>query len=297
MSPPTLTLVIMAAGRARRFGGLKQLEGFGPAGQAILDYTLHDAVRAGVTRAVLVISAEHEEEFRQKVVAPWASRLEIALVSQRLDDLPALPVDGPGPSARTRPWGTGQALWAAREAVEGPFVLANADDFYGRQALAAVAAFLREESGATDWALQSYALADTLPMTGGCSRGFCTTSPDRWLENITEHLEVKRDALTNPRQPVSMNLWGLRAEVFPLLEDEFRAYLSTHGQDPDREFYLPHAIGAGIAQKRCRVRVLPPCDRWFGVTHPEDAPDVRRQLKALHARAFIRRTSRHDHSG
>nr|MEE4267866.1 nucleotidyltransferase [Candidatus Krumholzibacteria bacterium] len=278
--PSSLSLVVMAAGRARRYGGLKQLEGFGPAGQTILDYTLCDALRAGVSRAVLVISSEHEHEFRKQIVEPWSSQLDVVLVEQRLEDLPALPVDGPGPSARPRPWGTGHALWAARHAVDGPFILANADDFYGQRALAAVAEHLRSGRG---WALQAYALGDTLPTEDGFSRGFCTTDADGWLQTITETLDVRRATMANPCQPVSMNLWGLEPAVFDLLEEEFRNYLSAHGQEPDREFYLPHAIGAGIDQECCRVKVLPPCDQWFGVTHPDDAPAVRQQLKALHS--------------
>lgn len=272
-------LVIMAGGRGRRFGGLKQLQPFGPGGQTIMDYTLHDARRAGVRRAVLVVAAEHEDPFRTRVVEPWVGRLEVVLAPQRLDDLPVLPVTGAGPAARAKPWGTGQALWAARNAVHGPFLVANADDFYGREALARVAAFLAQ--GGDIFALQAYDLLTTLPGEGGYSRGFCQVGPDGLLGDITEHLDV-RSANAPPDQPVSMNLWGFTPAVFPLLEEGFQAFLAQRGHDPEAEFYLPAAVQAGILQGRCRVRVLPPVGGWFGVTAPEDADPVRARLLRLH---------------
>lgn len=273
-------LVVMAAGRGRRFGGLKQLQGFGPAGQTILDYTLHDARRAGVRRAVLVIAGEHADDFRARVVEPWSASLEVVLVVQRTDDLPVLPVTGPGPAARAKPWGTGQALWAARHAVDGPFLVANADDFYGREALARVAAFLGEDRGG-GFALQAYDLRATLPGEGGYSRGFCRVDADGRLADIVEQAEVRR-ATAPANQPVSMNLWGFTPAVFPLLEEEFRAFLAGRGHDPEAEFYLPAAVRAGIARDRCQVAVLPAAGGWFGVTAPEDAAAVRAGLRRLH---------------
>jgi NDP-sugar pyrophosphorylase family protein len=282
MTSSPLSLVIMAAGRARRYGGLKQLEGFGPRGQTIMDYTLHDAARAGVRRAVLVVAADHAAEFRDRVVNPWRGSLEVTLVSQELEDLPVLPVSGAGPAAREKPWGTGQALWAARCAVDGPFLVANADDFYGRQAIAAVADFLGSGPGDALFALQAYELRETLPGPGGFSRGFCQVDGRGRLTGIQEQLDVTLEGAP-AGQLVSMNLWGFTPAVFGLLEDEFRHFLAASGHDPAREFYLPEAVRTGVASGRCQVQVLPPAGRWSGVTRPEDAPRVRQLLARLHA--------------
>lgn len=277
-----LALVIMAAGESRRFGGLKQLEGFGPQGQTILDYTIFDGIRSGVGRVVLVISEEHGDQFARQVVRPWAPQVEVRLVAQRLEDLPVIPFNGAGPAARSRPWGTGHAVWAAREEVKGSFILANADDFYGRGAIAAVAAHLHSGNVGEQWALQAYALGETLPDEGGCNRGFCRVDEDGFLLDIKEELDVRRESASDLDQWVSMNLWGLEVGVFGLLEDGFQDFLAGSGHDPEREFFLPHALAAGIARKKCRIQVLPPTDHWLGVTHPEDADRVRRHLAHLH---------------
>jgi NDP-sugar pyrophosphorylase family protein len=229
---------------------------------------------------VLVIAGENETEFQEAFVRPWSGRLGIDLVSQRLEDLPVLPVSGPGPAAREKPWGTGHALWAARKLITSPFLVCNADDFYGRQALSAVAEFLL--TGSRDFALQSYELLDTLPGPGGYSRGFCEVDPEGYLTGIREHLDVRRENATGQGQPVSMNLWGFTPEVFSLLEEEFLTYLEEHGHDPSKEFFLPAAVQAGLGAGRCRVRVLPVAGGWFGVTSAGDVPLVRERLSQLH---------------
>ena len=282
MKRESLSLVIMAAGKGRRFGGLKQLEGFGPQGQTLLDYALYDGLRAGIPRAVLVIDAAHEQEFMTRVVHPWRHRLAVHLVHQKLDDLPVLPLGGPGPAARSKPWGTGQALWAVRHVVHAPFLLCNADDFYGRQTYLAMADFLAGNPDPGTFALQGYNLLDTLPEEGGFSRGFCQVGPDGRLQKITEHLDVKRADHPAAGQIVSMNFWGLTPLVFSLVEEQFLAFLQENGHLPDGEFYLPAAIQAGLTQGRCAVKVLPPAGAWFGLTNPADRHLVSQRLAGLH---------------
>lgn len=278
-TPQQLELVIMAAGKSRRYGRLKQLEGFGPQGQTILDYTIYDAIKSGVSRVILVISEENREQFEQQVVEPWACKVEVRLVVQRLEDLPVIPFRGPGPAARTRPWGTGHAVWAVRNDVKGPFVLANADDFYGPRAIAAVAEHLKASA---DWALQSYALAETLPDSGSCNRGFCLIDSENYLLDIAEKLDVRTGSIEDPEQWVSLNLWGMRPAVFGLLEGEFQKFLAEHGHNPDQEFFLPDALATGIQDGALRIKVLPPVDQWLGVTHPKDADRVRCELEKRH---------------
>ena len=282
MKTNSLTLVIMAAGRGRRFGSLKQLAGFGPHGETLMDYSLHDALRAGIDRAVLVISPRLEPEFRARLGEPWRERLEVRLVSQEMDDLPVLPVGGAGPAARLKPWGTGQALWAARTEVDGPFIVCNADDFYGRDAFGSLAGFLDAGHGPDSFAMPGFDLLDTLPPEGAFSRGFCRVSADGLLEEIQERHGVRRADVTGPGQVVSMNIWGFTPAVFPLLEDLFRRFLVDIGHDPEQEFYLPSAVQQAVAAGRCRVRVLPGAGSWFGVTNPQDADLVRDRLARLH---------------
>lgn len=281
-----LNLVIMAAGKGRRFGGLKQLEGFGPSGETLIDYAIYDGLKSGVTQVALIISPENRDEFQSRIARPWNSHLEVRLVVQRLDDLPVFPVDGPGPAVRSKPWGTGQALWAARQDIDGPMVVCNADDFYGREAFEGVASSLCDNLTGPEYTLQGYDLLETLPSDAGYSRGFCAVSPDGYLEGIVEHLEVKREDVQPAGQLVSMNFWGFQASVFSLLEEAFQAFLSAEGSNPESEFFLPAAIQAGLEQGRCRVRVRPACANWFGVTNPEDAALVRERLKDLHERGI-----------
>ena len=282
MNTSALTMVFMAAGKGSRFGGLKQLEGFGPRGESLLDYAIFDGLRTGFTRAVLVISAEHEAEFRARMVEPWLEKLKVDLVVQSVEDLPVLPLDGPGPAARTKPWGTGHAVWAARETVSGPFMVGNADDFYGRGAFESMAAFLNTADRPGTFAMQGYNLRDTLLQEGGFSRGICRVSTEGMLREITEHQEVRRDSTTGQAGIASMNFWGFTPEVFRLLEDGFLCFLRSSGHDPEREFFLPAVVQEGMARDLCRVRVLPEVKGWFGVTNPEDRGLVTDRLARLH---------------
>jgi NDP-sugar pyrophosphorylase family protein len=280
------TLVILAAGMSTRYGKLKQLEAVGPSGEALLDYGIHDALRAGFARIVLVIRRELEEAFRAHCDARWGA-VPIAFAHQRLDQVPAGVVP---PADRVKPWGTAHALLAAAPLVDGPCVVSNADDFYGPTAYASLAAHL---AGAGDaHALVGYRLDDTLSEHGGVSRGVCVLDGDR-VRGVTEILDIRRDGaelrgraadgrLRELRGDtlVSMNLWGFRAAVFGILEEAFRAFLARPAA-ATAEFLLSSTLGELAAADRLRLSVLPTTERWMGVTHPDDREPVAARLRAL----------------
>ncbi len=278
----SLGMIVMAAGKGRRFGGLKQLEPFGPQGETLMDYALHDGLQAGFNHVVLVISPDCEAEFETRLVTRWRNRLDIVLAHQKSDDLPHLPQNHVCFSERSKPWGTGHALWTARNHMTTPFVVFNADDYYGPDAFAAMASFLHRNGETNTFAMQGYDLLATLPATGSFSRGLCQSSAEGWLETITEHPEVRRHEVTGTDQIASMNFWGFTPVVFSILEQQFSRFLDNYGQSPDQEFYLPTAIQAGLAADYCRVCVLPSLKTWFGVTHPDDRQLVSDQLRLLH---------------
>lgn len=288
-----LTLIVLAAGIGSRYGGLKQLEPMGPSGEALLDYGIYDAVRAGFERVVLVIRPELEDAFRERLAGRFADSPSFEFAHQELSDLP------PGfsvPEGRGKPWGTGHAALAARTATSGPFVVMNADDFYGATAYDVLAQHLREAagSGAVEFAAAGYTLRDTLSPHGGVSRAVCEVDGAGYLARVTELKKIdevdgvlsgvtvagERRELTGD-ETVSMNLWAATPAAFPLLEREFERFLVEHGDDPDAEFYLSNSVNDLIASGEMRVRVIPTPGPWLGVTHREDKPYVVAQLREL----------------
>jgi hypothetical protein len=292
-----LSVVILAAGVGSRYGGLKQLDAVGPSGEAIIDYSVFDAVRAGFDRAVLVVRPETEAEFRDTVGRRISAHLGVEYVHQTL----ALPAGIPCPTAaRRKPWGTGHAVLAARAAVSGRFAVINADDFYGAESYRSLAAFLRDPgpSRPTDFALQGFRIGPTLSAAGAVSRGLCRADRDGFLEAITEVLEVRRHGdgggrYTDARgvehrlggdELVSMNMWAFTPAVFEELERLFAAFLERSAADPSAEFLLPAAIQSLIADGRATVRVLPEAGRWCGITYREDREQVAAHIAGLVAR-------------
>lgn len=284
-------LVLLAAGLGSRYGGLKQLDPIGPGGAALMDYALHDGWRAGFRSLVLVVRPETAELFEQQVGARYRSRFVVDLVFQRLEDLP------PGfavPPGRTRPWGTTQAVLAASPAVRGGFVVLNADDFYGRDALEAAATFLAGRgSGERRHAVVGFRLDRTASPAGGVNRAVLTAGADGVLTRIEETRElvaagpgafqglrdgsrcqVPADAL------VSMNLWAFTPAIFPVLQAAFQRFLEAR-PGATGECNLPDAVQHGIAAGEASVQVLPTASRWCGVTHAADRPWVERELQAL----------------
>ncbi|RMF75384.1 MAG: nucleotidyltransferase [Planctomycetota bacterium] len=277
-------LVVLAAGIGSRFGGLKQLAAVGPHDAKIIDYSVFDAQRAGFARVVFIIRPDMRDEFHACVAERFASRIDVAYAEQRLDDLP----DGRTPPAeRTKPWGTGHALLAAREQVEGPFAVINADDFYGRRSFEVLAEHLRAAKPG-DWAAVGFRLRDTLSDHGAVSRGVCEADASGHLVRITETIGIERrgdggvwrdergDEHDLPGDtPVSMNLWGFTRDVFEHVRRGFDAFLEKHGDELKAEYYLPTPVQAAIRAGEARVRVLPTDEKWIGLTHPQDLEVVR----------------------
>jgi hypothetical protein len=276
------TLIILAAGVGSRYGGLKQLEPVGPGGATLMDYTIFDAVHAGFTRVVIVVSREAEAEIREHMDRGAATRTEVLYACQELG---ALPEGFTVPEDRSKPWGTGQAVLMAAPYLDGPFVVANADDHYGRDAVDALADFLAEPtpfSGPVQWGMVGYRLADTLPASGSVSRALCLQDGDGWLVGLQEILAIQRNGdvarwqdadgvghITPLDSLVSMNLWGFTPDLLGHLEDGFKEFLAA-GPGLKDEFYLPVAVGEAVSAGTARVKVLPEGGRWCGMTSPED---------------------------
>ena len=263
------TLVILAAGMSSRYGGVpKQLEPLGPAGATLMDYSLYDARRAGFSAAVLVIRRELEAVFRERLVPAWSATLPLTLAYQEI------------PAGRSKPWGTGEAVLAARRAVPGPCAVINSDDFYGRSAIASLAAFLAEPPAPVPTAgLVGYPLAATLSEAGGVTRAVLHADGAGMLDAITEVRGIRDPAAFSPGTVVSMNAWGFPAAVFDLLAARFDDFRVAHGQDGE-EFLLPTAVQDLIRRGSLRVRVLAGGERWCGVTYPADRPRVEAFLRA-----------------
>lgn len=287
-------LVILAAGRGSRFGGFKQLEPVGPCGDAILDYTVYDAIRAGFGAAVLVVSREVEDLLRSAATERFGCRLPVSFVRQRLDDLPA---GIPLPAGRVKPWGTGQAVLAVRDAVDRPFAVVNADDFYGAAALQSLGRFLTgaADDGTPEYAMVGYRLADTLTDGGTVSRALCRCTAGGRLEEIMEIPAIAktsegggvyddahgRRCQVGGDQLVSMNIWGFTPRVFPQLNEAFKRFLERSGGSTTDEFYLSNEVNGLIAGGAAKVRVLGGAGRWCGITNPEDKARVEGILARL----------------
>lgn len=283
------TLLVLAAGMGSRYGGLKQIDPVGPAGEAIIDYSIYDALRAGFGKVVFVIRRDIEEAFRSTIGAHFEQRVPVEYAFQQLDDLPA---GFTVPAGRTRPWGTAHAILAARNVVREPFAVINADDFYGAEGYRALAAHL--VSGAPDQAMVGFVLRNTLSDFGSVARGICDVSADGYLRGVVETTNIERDGnggrttdaegrvtrLTGD-EIVSMNMWGFAPSVFDNLHSFFLSFLAARGADQKAECYLPSAVTAAIDSGRVRIRVLASQDAWFGVTYREDRPRVVDSIRAL----------------
>lgn len=286
------TLLVLAAGMGSRYGSLKQMDGVGPSGEAILDYSIYDAIRAGFGKVVFVIRHAFEREFRE-VFTPerFGGKIEVDFVFQELDTLP----DGfTVPEGRVKPWGTNHAVLVARHAVQEPFAVINADDFYGRDAYRAVADYLAALDGSRNrYCMVGYRLQNTLSDFGTVSRGVCTADENGNLLSVVERTAIRRtdegiaceeDGKLLPLQPdvpVSMNLFGFTPDYFDYSEAAFGDFLTRNGDNPQAEFYMPGMVNDLIASGRATMRVLSSPSRWFGVTYKEDKPIVAANILAL----------------
>ena len=286
------TLVVLAAGMGSRYGGLKQVDPVGPSGEAILDYSVFDAVRAGFGKVVFVIRKDFEEEFKEKVGKKYEGLVPVAYCYQDLHDLPA---PYAVPQGREKPWGTAHAVRSARDVVQEPFAVINADDFYGRDSFARLGAFLSEVDPASlHFSMAAYRLDLTLSENGSVARGVCDVAADGTLKGVTEMTKLvragdvaeNREDEANPvKVPldarVSMNCWGFTPRLFAELEERFPKFLAARGAEMKSEWYIPFVVDELIKEGKADCRVLPTESRWFGVTYREDRPVVVGEIAKL----------------
>jgi len=288
------TLVVMAAGIGSRYGGIKQMEPFGPDGELLLDYSVYDALRAGFEDVIFILREAIASDFRELIEPRLASHCRVRYAMQRLADVPGgvtIPPD------RAKPWGTAHAVYACRELIDGPFAVINADDFYGRGAFSLLHKHLQQmdERDGLEIALVGYELAKTLTEHGHVSRGVCQLTADGFLEEIHERKRIQRfgEAIRYGAEDgrwidvagdatASMNMWGFPASFVPLLEQELERCLREHADElATAEFLLPDLVGDLVRASHGRVRVLPTDERWFGVTYAEDRPRVEAAIRRL----------------
>lgn len=279
VAQPSSDLVILAAGMGSRFGGLKQVQPVGPAGELIIEYSAFDAKRAGFDRLVFVIRKDIEPEFRAIIGRRLEQRMAVEYVFQETG------------AGRTKPWGTGQAVLAARDTVRRPFAVINADDFYGAAGYRALAAHF---AGSSDYALVGYPLAQTLSEFGTVSRGLCATDASGRLQSISEVAKIGKTAggaryaaadgtvrTLSGNEIVSMNFWGFTPQVFPQLERLFANFQTINSPDPKAEFYLPVAISALLERGEAKITLLKGSDAWFGLTYREDLAAAQQAVRSL----------------
>lgn len=290
-------LVIMAAGIGSRFGkGIKQLAKVGPSGEIIMDYSIHDALEAGFNKVVFIIRKDIEEEFKQVIGNRIEKIIQVEYVYQDIQDLP----EGfTCPSERTKPWGTGHAVLAAKKVINEPFVVINADDYYGKEAFVKIHDYLvedREKRDKMDICMAGFILENTLSDNGGVTRGICALDEQKKLIGITETYNIQKTedgpaavdeetgekTVLDEKTLVSMNMWGLTPEFLEVLESGFRKFLTdTKPEELKKEYLLPTVVDNMIKEGTAQVAVLKTHDTWFGVTYQEDKEKVMESFKEL----------------
>lgn len=289
------SLFVLAAGMGSRYGGLKQLDPLGPQGQTIMDYSIFDAIRAGFGKVVFVIRKDFEEDFRRSILSKYEGHIPVEVVFQSTDKLP----EGyTCPEERTKPWGTNHAVMMGADVINEPFAVINADDFYGRDAFAVIAAdLMRERTRKGDYSMVGFRVGNTMSENGSVSRGVCSVNADGNLTKVVERTGIAYDEdhricfldenneteYLDPSTPVSMNLWGFTPDYFSYSDREFRRFLDKCLTTPKAEFYIPTAIDTLINSGEATVKVLDTTSRWFGVTYAADRQGVVDKLAALHA--------------
>jgi len=284
------TLIILAAGMGSRYGGLKQLDEVGPNGEAIIDYSLYDAIRAGFGKVIFVIRRDFEDAFKERFDPKLKGRITVEYVYQSLDKLPA---GFTLPSERQKPWGTAHALLMADGVANEPFAVINADDFYGNKAYQAMADFLNNSGDPAEYAMIGYNVENTLSDHGTVSRGVCETDANGYLTTVIERTKIigETDGIyfyeedgkhpLNPKSPVSMNFWGLKPNVFGYLNEGFAQFLKDHGQELKSEYYIPLLVNDNIVNGNIKTKVIECDSPWFGVTYIEDKPIVKGKIDRL----------------
>lgn len=286
------TLLVLAAGLGSRYGGLKQLDGLGPNGETIMDYSIYDAVKAGFGKVVFVIRRTFEEEFREKVTKKYEHLLPIEIVFQELDDLPKGFELNPD---RVKPWGTNHALMMGKSAINEPFAVINADDFYGRKSYQVICDFLSKlENTENKYCMVGYRVGNTLSESGTVARGVCETDENSNLTGIVERTQIKRiDGVVKYKdendewislpdnKPVSMNMFGFTPDYFDYSDEFFVNFLNENEKKLKAEFFIPTLVNDLIVDDKIEMKVLDTTSQWFGVTYQEDRPFVVSKLKEL----------------
>jgi UTP-glucose-1-phosphate uridylyltransferase len=285
------TLLILAAGMGSRFGGLKQVEPVGPNGEAIIDYSIYDAIKAGFGKVVFVIRESFADAFKEKFDPILKGKIDVEYIFQELDNLP----EGfTLPKGREKPWGTAHAILVAKDVVNEPFCALNADDFYGYNAYKVMAEFLTHSADPTEYSMVGYKLSHTLSDYGSVSRGICDVNENDLLRKIVETTKIlKKDDKIISVEPdgsekeltgnesASMNIWGFKPSVFLILEEKFTEFLKNHINEPKSEIYIPSVVFDMIQEKKATVKVLKADSPWFGVTYKEDKPRVVAKINKL----------------
>lgn len=287
------TLVIMAAGMGSRYGGIKQLEPVGPGGEIIMDYSVYDAMKAGFNKVVVIIRRDLEKDFKEVIGNRIEKIIKVEYVFQELDNLPQ---GFHKPEGRTKPWGTGQAVLSCKDAVNEPFAVINADDYYGKEAFNIVYQFLNDKSTRDNqYCMAGFILGNTLSENGAVTRGICRVSGNGILTDIVETSGIiqagdqaeAKDASGNDikidlQSVASMNMWGFKPGLFGYLEKGFVDFLSELPENEiKREYLLPSIVGDLVHSGKVEVSVLKTHDRWFGVTYKEDKDMVVKSFRSL----------------
>ncbi|MEL6638142.1 MAG: sugar phosphate nucleotidyltransferase [Bacteroidota bacterium] len=285
------TLMVLAAGMGSRYGGLKQLDGLGPAEETIMDYSVYDAIRAGFGKVVFIIRESFAREFEERVTQKFADRIEVVFVYQEVNT----PVPGVDQlPERSKPWGTAHAVLVAAEVVQEPFAVVNADDYYGVSSLHIMGDFLASKAAPDHAAMVGFELTKTLSDNGSVSRGVCATNADHLLETVVERHKIERidgqisfeeegQKVALPEDSlVSMNLWGFHPSIFEFIRSHFVDFVRANYQNPKAEFYIPLVVNNLMERGQLRVSVLPSEEKWYGVTYREDKDGVQQALRHLH---------------
>ena len=285
------TLFVLAAGMGSRYGGLKQIDGLGPSGETIMDYSVYDALRAGFGKVVFVIRKDFEEAFRKAVISKYADKVPCEVCFQSVDSVPEGCTYNP---ERTKPWGTNHAVLMAKGLINEPFAVINADDFYGRESFQVLADYLKSVEGTTGkYCMVGYRVANTLSENGSVSRGVCATDENGYLTDVVERTKIEKvgdkiiyteDGVAteiSPNSPVSMNMWGFTPEYFEYVEKAFVEFLQARGQELKSEFYIPTLVNDMIRSGEATCKVLDTTSKWFGVTYAEDRPQVVMKINNL----------------
>jgi UTP-glucose-1-phosphate uridylyltransferase len=288
------TLLILAAGMGSRYGGLKQVDPVGPNGESIIDYSIFDAIRAGYGKVVFVIRESFADAFKESFNSKLAGKIEVEYVFQEIDNVPeGIEIS----DERTKPWGTGHAVLVAKNIIKEPFVVINADDFYGPSAYQMIADYMNEayvNEPHPNFCMVGYKLKYTLSENGYVSRGVCETDEQSFLKTVVERTSIERinnkiitklndgsDMELTGDEDVSMNIWGFTPSYFDFLEEAFGKFILENSANPKAEFYIPTVVNDLIEGDKINMKVLESKDKWFGVTYKEDKDDAVRNIAKL----------------